>query len=458
MAVPKVVIVGRPNVGKSSLLNWLARKNISVVDPTAGVTRDRVMHLLHEGERYFELVDTGGMGIEDVDNLTADIERQIQLGVDEANLLLFVVDGQAGVTALDIVVGDRLRGLDTPKLLVINKCDSTKTDAEIFEFHKLTDAPVVITSVKGNRNRKELMEAVLKNLPPAEDNEDEDGQELAADPELKLAIVGRRNAGKSTFINALAEEERVIVSEIPGTTRDSVDVRFDVDGKSVVAIDTPGVRKRKSLASDIEFYGLVRAKKSIRRANVVFLFLDATETISKVDKQLVEEIQEHYKPCVFVVNKWDLALESGMTAEKWTEYVFKTFPSMRHVPVAFVTAKDSKNIRKVVNLAQSIFKQARWRVPTSQLNKLVRAAVETNAPPNRKNRRPKILFAVQVATEPPTIVLKCNDSTLFDESWKRFLLGVFREKLPFREVPIKLYFRDRAQEEQESLANSDAKD
>lgn len=455
MAVPKVVIVGRPNVGKSSLLNWLARKKISVVDPTAGVTRDRVSHLMHEGDRYFELVDTGGMGVEDVDNLTEDIERQIQIGLDEAHLILFVVDGQAGVTALDAVVGERLRAVQTPKLLVVNKCDSTKTDAEIFEFHKLTDAPVVITSVKGNRNRKELRQAILNHLPPAELSEPESGRQLEAEPELKLAIVGRRNAGKSTFINALAEEERVIVSEVAGTTRDSVDVRFDVDGKSLVAIDTPGVRKRKSLASDIEYYGLVRAKRSIRRADVVFMFFDAQDTISKVDKQLVEEIQEHYKPCVFVVNKWDLALEAGMTTEKWTEYLFRAFGSMRHVPVAFVTAKDSRNIRKVVNLAQSIFKQAHTRVSTSQINKLVRAAMEANPPPHRKNRRPKILFATQVATTPPTIVLKCNDSTLFDESWKRYLLGVFREQLPFHEVPIKVYFRARQDEEREADERQD---
>lgn len=449
MAVPKVVIVGRPNVGKSSLLNWLARKKVSVVDPTAGVTRDRVAHLMQENDRYFEMVDTGGMGVEDADNLTDDIERQIHIGIDEADLVLFVVDGQSGVTPLDQVVGDRLRGLETPKLLVVNKCDSTKTDAEIYEFHKLTDAPVVITSVKGNRNRKELMEAIVNHLPPAEEGETEDGQLLTSDPELKLAIVGRRNAGKSTFINALADEERVIVSEVAGTTRDSVDVRFEMDGKTLIAIDTPGVRKRKSLANDIEFYGLVRAKRSIRRADVVFMFFDSQETVSRVDKQLVDEIHQHHKPCVFVVNKWDAALEAGMTVEKWSDYLIKSFGSMRHVPIAFVTAKDSKNIRKVVNLAQSIFKQARQRVSTSKLNKLVRAAVEANPPAHRKNRRPKILFATQVATTPPTIVLKCNEATLFDESWKRYLLGVFREELPFHEVPIKLYFRSRPKEDEE---------
>ncbi len=455
MAVPKVVIVGRPNVGKSSLLNWLVRKTVSVVDPTAGVTRDRVTYFMHEDERYFELVDTGGMGVEDVDNLTEDIERQIHIGIDEADLVLFVVDGQAGVTPLDTVVSDRLRSVERPKLLVVNKCDSIKTDAEIFEFHKLTEAPVVVTSVKGNRNRKELLAAILEHLPPAEDDEAQDGEQLTAEPELKLAIVGRRNAGKSTFINALAEEERVIVSEVAGTTRDSVDVRFDVDGKTIIAIDTPGVRKRKSLANDIEFYGLVRAKRSIRRADVVFMFFDSLHTISRVDKQLVDEIHEHHKPCVFVVNKWDQALEAEMTTEKWSEYLMRSFGSMRHVPIAFVTAKDSKNIRKVVNLAQSIFKQARQRVSTGKLNKLVRAAIDASPPPFRKNRRPKILFATQVSTTPPTIVLKCNDPSLFDESWKRYLLGVFREQLPFHEVPIKLYFRARSRDDEDVVGGND---
>ncbi|MGE3317546.1 MAG: GTPase, partial [Planctomycetaceae bacterium] len=278
-----------------------------------------------------------------------------------------------------------------------------------------------------------------ENLPPAVEYEHDAGEALAAEPELKLAIVGRRNVGKSTFINALAEAERVIVSEVPGTTRDSVDVRFDVDGKTLIAIDTPGVRKKKSLASDIEFYGLVRAKRSIRRADVVFMFCDSQETVSRVDKQLVEEISDSFKPCVFVVNKWDLAKD--MTTEAWNNYLIKSFTSMRHVPVAFVTAKESKNVRQLVNLAQSIFKQARTRVPTAEVNRVVRAAIIANPPPLRRNRRAKVFFATQVSTEPPTIVLKVNDPILFDEAWKRYLLGALREELPFKEVPIRLYFR-----------------
>jgi GTP-binding protein len=448
MSLPKVVIVGRPNVGKSSLLNWLARKLVSVVDPTAGVTRDRVGFPMQHGGRAFELVDTGGMGIEDVDDLTADIERQIQIGLEEADLLLFVVDGQSGLTPLDRQVADRLRRLDTPKVLVVNKCDNPKLESAAPEFYGLMNVPAVLTSVKGNRNRQQLLDAILEHLPAAESGEGAAAADAITEPEMKLAIVGRRNVGKSTFINALAEEERVIVSEVPGTTRDSVDVRFEVDGKPFVAIDTPGVRKRKSLASDIEFYGLVRAQKSIRRADVVLMFFDATETISRVDKQLVEDIHEHHKPCVFVVNKWDRGLAEDMTSEAWAEYLAREFPTMRYTPVALVTAKEGRNVRKLVNLAQSLFKQARTRVPTAELNRVLHAAVERNAPPPRRNRRPKVFFATQVAVQPPTIVIKCNDPALFEDSWKRFLLGAFRDALPFEEVPIKLHFRSRIRDEE----------
>ncbi|MFH1303144.1 MAG: ribosome biogenesis GTPase Der [Planctomycetota bacterium] len=443
MAIPKIAIVGRPNVGKSSIFNWLAGHRVAIVDPTAGVTRDRVTYMVHEGDRYFELVDTGGIGITDSDDLSEDIERQIQVGIDEADLIVFVVDGTAGVAHLDEVVAQRLRSIEKSKILCINKCDSTKTDDEAAHFFRLTNAPVVLTSVKGNRNRTELLEAILEHLPPAEELEDSEGEALSAEPELKLAIVGRRNVGKSTFINALAESERMIVSEVAGTTRDSVDIRFEFDDKSFLAIDTPGVRKRKSLANDIEFYGLTRAKRSIRRASVVLMFFDSQETISKVDKQLVAEIEENYKPCIFVINKWDLGREKQMTSEKWDEYLTSEFRTMRHAPVAFVTARDSRNIKQLINLAQTIYKQSRIRVSTGRLNKIVRAAIQNSQPPYSKNRRPKIFYATQVATEPPTIVLKCNDAKLFTDSWKRYLSGVLREQLPFKEIPIKIYYRSK---------------
>lgn len=446
MGVPKVAIVGRPNVGKSSLLNWLAGKRISVVDPMSGVTRDRVTYLMHEKDRYFELVDTGGIGIVDRDDLSADIDHQIQVGIEEAALILFVVDGKTGVANLDIDVAGRLRKMDTPLLMVINKCDSPRQDKDIAEFYKLTDAPVICTSVKSGRNLKELLEKILGLLPLEDEAEQGEGEILAAEPELKLAIVGRRNVGKSTFINALAETDRMIVSEVAGTTRDSVDIHFEMDGKSFTAIDTPGVRKKKSLAGSVEWYGLARAKRSVRRANVVLMFFDVTETISRVDKQLVDEIVSHHKPCIFVVNKWDLA--DDMTSEKWGEYLFKQFAMMRHVPIAFVTALQQKNVKKLINLAQTIHKQACERVPTAKINTVLRAAIVNNPPPRQKNRRPKIFYGTQVSTEPPTIVLKCNDPKLFTPDWKRYLLGVFREKLPFQEVPIQLYMRSRLKREE----------
>ena len=452
MSVPKVAIIGRPNVGKSSILNWIAGKRISIVEPTPGVTRDRVAYLVHEEERYFDLIDTGGIGIVDSDDLSEQIEEQIHIGIDEADLILFVVDGKTGVVPLDTDVARRLRGIDTPQLLVVNKCDSPKLDDEISVFHKLTNAEIVITSVLGKRNRQLLIHKILEHLPAAEEIEAAEGEHLAAAPDMKLAIVGRRNVGKSTFINQLAQGERVIVSEVAGTTRDSIDVRFEADGLAFVAIDTPGVRRRKSIANDVEFYGLVRAKRSIRRADVVLMLFDSQETISKVDKQLVEEIQASHKPCIFVVNKWDLAMEKEMTNEAWVDYLFKTFASMRHLPVAFVTAQAGKNITPLIHLAQTIFKQARIRISTGRLNRLVRATILNREPPMRKNRRPKIYYATQVGIEPPTIVMKCNEPALFDESWKRYLLGVLREETPFREVPLKVYFRPRQSSEDKLLS------
>jgi GTPase len=464
MSVPQVAIVGRPNVGKSSLLNWLAHKRISVVDPMAGVTRDRVKYLMHHAGRYFELVDTGGIGVVDQHELEEEIDHQIQIGIDTADLIVFVVEGPAGITPLDRQVSQRLRKVDKPKLLVVNKCDSPKLDNEVAEFYKLFDGPLLTTSVKGNRNEEQLLDAIVEHLPPPDADEDFAGERMEAEPELKLAIVGRRNVGKSTFINQLAETERMIVSEIPGTTRDSVDVRFELDGKSFIAIDTPGVRKRKSLANDVEWYGLARAKRSIRRANVVLMFFDCTDKVSRVDKQLVSEIRDECKPCIFVVNKWDLA--QGTDIETWAEYLFETFGDMRYVPVAVITGQTGKNVKQLINLAQSIYKQSRFRVPTGELNRLVRAAVKNWPPPMRQNRTARILFATQVSTEPPTIVLKVNDAVLFDESWKRYLLGVLREELPFKEVPIKLYFRSRddqspikaAREEAEALAEIEAEE
>jgi GTPase len=436
MPLPVVAIVGRPNVGKSSLFNWLVGRRISIVDPTAGVTRDRVSSIVESGGRFFDLTDTGGIGIVDSQDLSADVERQIQLAIDQADVILYVTDARSGAVALDQAVADRLRPLGKPTICVVNKCDTDALALQATEFHRFGYQPVVPASAEQDRGKRQLLSEIIKRLPAATE------EKAPAEVALKLAIVGRRNAGKSTFINALAQADRVIVSEIPGTTRDSVDVRFERDGKTFVAIDTAGVRHRSSLAGDIEFYSLARAERSIRRADVALLFFDAQRSIGRIDKQLTEYILEHHKPAVFVFNKWDL-LKGQVETEEFVEYVKKSFPMLDYVPMAFVTAKDGKNVYRVLNLAQQLAKQARQRVSTGELNRVLRHALEVNPPSQKGKRLPKVYFASQVATEPPTIVLFTNGPDLFDDVYRRYLLKHFRDQLPFAEVPIKLDFRSR---------------
>jgi GTP-binding protein len=437
--------VGRPNVGKSSLFNWLASRRIAIVDPTAGVTRDRVSTLLHVKDRYIELVDTGGMGIEDVDNLTALVERQIDAAIDQAHVILFVVDGRAGLMPLDEQVVQRLRYVDKPVILVANKCDHEGLDPQTAEFYKLGRGKLVCVSAQQNRNKEALLRMILDRLPAKDDLE-----APPKDVSLKLAIVGRRNTGKSTFINALAESDRMIVSEVPGTTRDSVDVRFERDGLAFIAIDTAGVRKKRSIAGDIEFYSMARSERSIRRADVVLLFFDPKARISKVDKQLAEYILEQHKPAIFVVNKWDTMVP--IPTGRMATYIRATFPSLDFVPMAFVTAKEGRNVHAVLNLAQNLHKQASHRVDTGELNRVIRAALEASPPPLRQNRRAKIYYATQVATNPPTIVLFTNSPDLFDNTYHRYLMKEIRDQLGvFRDIPIKLHLRKKARDDDDTV-------
>ena len=436
MPLPVVAIVGRPNVGKSSVFNWLVGKRISIVDPTAGVTRDRVSSIVEEHGRFFDLTDTGGIGIVDSDDLSDDVERQIQLAIEQADVILYVTDARSGPVPLDQIVADRLRPIGKPTLCVVNKCDTDNLALQASDFHRFGFEPVIPVSAEQNRGHRELLSAIVKHLPPA------DNEQAPTEATLKLAIVGRRNAGKSTFINALAQAERVIVSEIPGTTRDSVDVRFERDGKTFVAIDTAGVRNRSSLANSIEFYSIARAERSIRRSDVVMLFFDAERTIGRIDKQLTEYILDHHKPAIFVFNKWDL-LKGQVETEDFVTYVKKSFPMLDYVPLAFVTAKDGKNVFRVLNLAQQLVKQARERVATGELNRVLRHALDMNPPIQKGKKLPKVYYASQVAVEPPTIVLFTNGPELFDNVYRRYLLKHFRDQLPFSEVPIKLDFRAR---------------
>ena len=434
--IPQVVIVGRPNVGKSSLFNWLVEKRIAIEDPTAGVTRDRLVQRIELDGRVIDLVDTGGMGFDDPDGLTAQIDRQIESGLAHAAVVLFVVDVRSGLLAADIEVGKRVRKAGCPVLLVANKADAPGFDAQAHEFAALGYGPPLIVSARTHRNRGPLVDAIFERLPPPVDEPD------SADlPEMKLAMVGRRNVGKSTFVNALAHEERVITSPVAGTTRDSVDVRFEIDGRSFLAIDTPGLRRTKSRTTDIDFYSTHRAQRSIRRADVVLLFFDATEPIGKVDKQLAETITEEAKPVVFVVNKWDL-YAADVKKREWAQYLRDTFRTMPWAPVAFVTATHGRNVKATIDTAQRLFRQSQQRAPTARLNTVLRQAVEANQPPADTRGRPvRLYFATQVEVAPPTIVISASAPRSVSDPYRRYLLNVFRKELPFHEVPIRLYVR-----------------
>jgi GTP-binding protein len=439
MSVPQVVIVGRPNVGKSSLFNWLAGKRLAIVDDYAGVTRDRMTFMLEHNERYFDIVDTGGIGIVDRDDLSSHIESQIETAIDSADVILFVVDTRSGLVPLDHEVVRRLRtNVNVPILLVANKTDADTLDGNADEFHMLGLSTLIKVSVHQNRHRDELLDRIVAVLPAND-------EAPPGEPEMRLAIVGRRNVGKSTFVNTLTESERMIVSPVAGTTRDSVDVRFELDGKTFIAIDTPGVKREKTIADDLEFYGIHRAQRSIRRADVVLIFFDCAEPLSRVDKHLVDYVIENFKPCVFVVNKWD-QYANKVNTEEWVKYLHDTFRTMTYVPIAFVTGQTGKNVKALLNHATMLFKQSTARVGTAELNRVLRAAIERNEPPLYQNRRPKIFYASHVASQPPTIVLFCSEPNAIGKDYQRYLLTAFRDALPFSEVPIKLYFRSTHEE------------
>ena len=432
MALPIVAIIGRPNVGKSSLFNWLAGKMISIVEPTPGVTRDRVSAIIEQNGCYFELVDTGGYGIVDADHLEKDVHQQIQRAIESANLVLFMVDVRDGIMSLDQTITGLLRKHNLDVIGVANKADTAKQFPEAGEFGKLGFGEFLCVSVKNSIHKEELLDEIFERLKNVETTK-------PAEPVMKIAIVGKRNAGKSSIVNAIVGETRVIVSETPGTTRDAVDIRFEKDGQTIVVIDTPGVKKKSKLADNIEFYSFVRATASVHRADVVLLMIDATTPVSQPDKKLAQLIAEENKACIIVVNKWDLAKDSADTGQ-YEDYLTKLLPGLKHAPIAFTTATKAKNVKSVLDLTAELFKQATTWISTPKLNKAFEIIKETQ-PGSPKIGRPKIYYATQVAINPVTILMFVNKADLFDDNYRRFIIGRLSDLLPVAEVPIRLLVR-----------------
>jgi len=435
MALATVAIIGRPNVGKSSLLNALAGKMISIVEPTAGVTRDRISTIIAQNDRYIELIDTGGYGIVDTDHLSGHIEQQIRKAIESADLVLFMVDIRDGVVPLDKQIAQLLRRENPDIIGVANKADTARMFPAAGEFSRLGFGEFLCISAKNNLNKAVLLDKIFDRLSSS-------ASVRPAEPVMKLAIVGKRNTGKSTLVNAMAGSERVIVSETSGTTRDAVDVRLEKNGKTIIVIDTAGIRKKSKIADNIEFYSYVRATGSIRRADVVLFLIDATTAVSQVDKKLAGFITSEYKSCILVVNKWDLAKQTAAT-EDYRQYLTKLLPGLKYVPIAFTTATEAKNIQSVLDLAAEIFKQTTTKIPTARLNKAFEIIETEKVGKSRRGKGgwPKIYYATQIAVNPVTILMFVNRPGLFEENYRRFIIGRLRELLPIDEVPIRLLAR-----------------
>ena len=442
-ALPRIAIVGRPNVGKSTLLNRMCGSRVSIVEPTAGVTRDRIAvpaRLTSAGvERWVEVIDTGGIGIVDRHDLGPHVEEQVRLALAGAELVLFLVDARDGLTPLDREVARRLRGATTPVLLVVNKIESKASSWEVDDFRRLgmDDGPWPISALEG-AGIDALTARIFEQLPPAAPDAGEGPPRDKA--VMKLAVVGRRNAGKSTLINAFAHEERMIVSEIPGTTRDAVDVLFDRGGETFIAIDTAGLRKRSKLADAIEFFSEARARRSIRRADVVVLLYDASLEISAIEKTLGRFVIDRYKPVVLAGNKWDLVGDEHRKA--FHEYLDKEIGGLKFAPRVFLSAKEGRGVDDVLDTARRLFEQAKTRVGTGDLNRVFEQALIARSPSSRGHRI-RLKYATQAEVSPPTFVVFLNDTRLVTKAYLRYLQNRIREDLPFPEVPIRIVLRDK---------------
>ncbi len=438
-ALPRVVIVGRPNVGKSTLLNRMVGSRVSIVEPTAGVTRDRVSvpcRIPTEwGDRSIEVVDTGGVGIVDRQDLGPHVEEQIRAALVRADLVLFVVDVREGVAPLDMEVAKRLRGFAKPVLVVCNKVEGERLVWDVDAFYRLGVGDLLIPiSAQNGTNLMELYDAMAERLPAVQPGE------VWVPPSLKIAIVGRRNAGKSTLVNSLAREDRVIVSETPGTTRDAVDVIIERNGENFVLIDTAGVRKRKSHEDAVEFFSDARSYKAIRRADVVILLFDATQKLSAIEKKLARYIKDHYKTVILGANKWDLV--EGLEPVDFEDYLAQELPGLSYAPACFLSAKTGHYVGRLFDLAREVHKKAEVRVGTGELNRVLEVALASRSP-SSSGHRVRVFYATQAETSPPTFVLFVNDKRLIGKDYLRYLENRIRKELPFEEVPIHIVLRDK---------------
>ncbi len=436
---PIVAIVGRPNVGKSTLFNRLTQSRQAIVEDQPGVTRDRLYADTEWNGRVLTLVDTGGIQLDkEGDTIEAHVTRQAELAIREADAIIFVVDVTDGVTAPDLDVAELLRRVQKPVIVAVNKVENLKREDLALEFWALGLEPLITVSAEHGLGTGDLLDAVVAALPDLPDAAPEE------DGPIRVAVIGRPNVGKSSLVNAVLGEERVIVSDVPGTTRDAIDVLVERGEDRFLLIDTAGMRRRAKVDQPVERYSVMRALRAVERAQVVLMVIDAQDGVTEQDQRIAGYAHESGKACIVVVNKWDLIEKDDRTMAKMTEEVRERLAFMDYVMVHFVSAKTRARVHRLLPLIKEAAENHTRRIPTRELNDLIREAVALNPPPSDKGRRLKVLFATQPHVSPPGFVFFVNDSELVHFSYRRYLENQLRETYRFEGTPINLYFRTRA--------------
>jgi GTP-binding protein len=463
-SLPIVAIVGRPNVGKSTLFNRMVGERAAIVEDTAGTTRDRVYAEADWNGRHFMMVDTGGLELEPGTSIEERVQDQARVAIEEADVVLFVVDAVAGLAPLDYEVADRLRRAHRPTILVINKADNPRREAEGAEFYALGFDPAITISAQHGRNTGDLADLIVELLPAATQAEAPEAEpatsvnvdeDLPTDAELeelaeadigppRVAIVGRPNTGKSTLVNRVLGSERMIVSETPGTTRDAVDAEVMVEGEPMVLIDTAGIRRRGSVQRGTERYSVLRSLKAIDRADVAVVLTDAIEGFTAQDAHVVGHVLEAGKGLVLVINKWDAVKKDDKTADDWLHSLRRDAPYLEWADIVFASGLTGQRVDRILREARRVAEERYRRVPTADVNRVVGDAVAAHTLPVARGRRAKVLYATQVAIAPPTFVIFVNDPELFHFSYRRYLENRLRDAFGFAGTPIRLLFRARA--------------
>jgi GTP-binding protein len=449
MPLPSVAIVGRPNVGKSSLFNRLVGEPFAIVDPTPGVTRDRLLHLVERDGFRFEVVDTGGIGIVDEHRLEKDVYRQVERAIGSADRIIMLVDGRDGLTHLDKEIAARLRPLGERVVLAVNKLDHDGLDGEIHQFAALGLGEPLGISASQARGLHDLTERLFEHLPAA--RADAPAEPKPADGRILICLAGRRNVGKSSLTNALCGEDRVIVADLPGTTRDAVDVPIDTPEGSFTLIDTAGLRKKNQIEQDLEFYAACRTERAIKRADVILLVLDAADEVGVVDKKIAHFCEVEGKPTVIVINKWDLAEQGGAKRDDYKTWLLDRLPGLKHAPVTFTCALTGYNVADALKLATELHAENHLRVATSELNQLIELAIQRRRPKKVGPVPTKIYYGTQVESLPPTFILFVNRTDWIEPGYSRYLENFLRDRLPFSRVPIRILFKARESNQHESL-------